>query len=258
MLFTEDGWVAGRDAGKSDIYLFAYGLDYRGALNAFYTVSGKTPLIPRWALGNWWSRYCEWATIPHRRVAHDRRLLATRVPGLDGSVQEGEDPPVCRRPRYRLVSDSHLNSTPPRWLNLRHLIDVPAEYGTGWTGYTWDKKLFPDHIQFMKDLHERNLKVSLNVHPADGVRTFETAYEEMCKALNRDSSTGVVRTLSANHSAPFANPSPFLSNRLARSSSKPISSSCITPTRMKAWTFGGWTGNRVRSPRRKGWIRCGS
>lgn len=28
-------------------------------MKAFYDLSGKTPLIPRWALGNWWSRYCE-------------------------------------------------------------------------------------------------------------------------------------------------------------------------------------------------------
>jgi alpha-glucosidase (family GH31 glycosyl hydrolase) len=59
MLFTEDGWVAPRVEGRTDVYLFAYGLDYRAALKAFHIVSGKIPLIPRWALGNWWSRYCE-------------------------------------------------------------------------------------------------------------------------------------------------------------------------------------------------------
>jgi hypothetical protein len=57
---------------------------------------------------------------------------------------------------------------------------------------SWDKKLFPDHVKFLKDLHDRGLKVSLNVHPADGVRSFETAYSDMCKAMNRDSSKQVV------------------------------------------------------------------
>jgi alpha-glucosidase (family GH31 glycosyl hydrolase) len=51
MLLTSDGWVAARDGGKSDLYLFAYGLDYRAAMKAFYTVSGKTPLVPRWGTG---------------------------------------------------------------------------------------------------------------------------------------------------------------------------------------------------------------
>lgn len=56
----------------------------------------------------------------------------------------------------------------------------------------WDKKLFPDHVGFLKDLHDRDLKVSLNVHPADGVRSFEAAYGDMCKAMNRDTDKQVV------------------------------------------------------------------
>jgi alpha-glucosidase (family GH31 glycosyl hydrolase) len=60
MLFTSDGFVAARtqDVGRSDIYIFGYGQDYREALNAYYTVSGKSPVLPRWAFGNWWSRFC--------------------------------------------------------------------------------------------------------------------------------------------------------------------------------------------------------
>lgn len=58
MVFTEDGWITGREANKTDVYLFAYGLNYREALKTFFTVSGPPPLIPRWSLGNWWSRYC--------------------------------------------------------------------------------------------------------------------------------------------------------------------------------------------------------
>ena len=61
MLFTSDGFVASRkqDVARSDIYIFGYGQDYRAALNAYYTVSGKSPVLPRWAFGNWWSRFCK-------------------------------------------------------------------------------------------------------------------------------------------------------------------------------------------------------
>jgi hypothetical protein len=38
----------------------------------------------------------------------------------------------------------------------------------------------------MKQLHDRDLKVTLNTHPADGIRAFEESYERMCKALGRD------------------------------------------------------------------------
>lgn len=38
----------------------------------------------------------------------------------------------------------------------------------------------------MKQLHDRDLKVTLNTHPADGIRAFEDSYERMCKALGKD------------------------------------------------------------------------
>ncbi|HSE69716.1 MAG TPA: glycoside hydrolase, partial [Nocardioidaceae bacterium] len=57
MLLTEDGWVAPRDSGNVDVYVFGYGRDYKEALKTFYRLTGKQPLLPRFALGNWWSRY---------------------------------------------------------------------------------------------------------------------------------------------------------------------------------------------------------
>ena len=41
----------------SDIYYFAFGKDHLGHLKAFYQLTGPVPLIPKFALGNWWSRY---------------------------------------------------------------------------------------------------------------------------------------------------------------------------------------------------------
>ena len=70
-----------------------------------------------------------------------------------------------------------------------HLVDVPPQYGTGWTGYTWNRELFPDPEAFLTALHEHGLKVALNVHPADGVRAFEEAYPRIAAALGIDPST---------------------------------------------------------------------
>ena len=47
---------------------------------------------------------------------------------------------------------------------------------SGWTGYTWNPDLFPNPNAFLDDLHRRGLAVTLNVHPADGVRGHEDAY----------------------------------------------------------------------------------
>ena len=53
-----------------------------------------------------------------------------------------------------------------------------AGQNLGWTGYTWNKKLFPDYAAFLKYLHDNNLRTSLNLHPAQGVRCHEEMFEE--------------------------------------------------------------------------------
>ena len=80
-----DGWVAPRDGSRTDLYFFGYGRDYRDAIRALYAISGPTPLLPRFALGNWWSRYrwyihwrhcCVWRGergFGHRWQHHRRR-----------------------------------------------------------------------------------------------------------------------------------------------------------------------------------------
>jgi alpha-glucosidase (family GH31 glycosyl hydrolase) len=155
-LFEDDGWVSPRTGGGIDIYVFAYGNDYGEALKAFYAVSGRQPVLPRWALGNWWSRY-------HRYSADSYLALMDRfaTEGLPFSVA---------------VVDMDWHRTD----------SVPEHYGSGWTGYSWERELFPDPERFLAELHRRGLGVTLNVHPADGVRAFEDAYPAMARALGRD------------------------------------------------------------------------
>jgi hypothetical protein len=66
----------------------------------------------------------------------------------------------------------------------------------------WDRKLFPDHVGFLKGLHDKNLKTTLNTHPADGVRAFEEQYPAMCKALGRDASTKLVSAIGPYNTVP--------------------------------------------------------
>jgi len=155
-LFEDDGWVSPRDDGGIDVYVFAYGRDYAEALDAFYALSGRPPVLPRWALGNWWSRY-------HRYSADEYLAL------MDRFDEE-------RIPFSVVVLDMD-------W----HRVDsVPERYGSGWTGYSWERELFPDPEGFLAELHRRGLRVTLNVHPADGVRAYEDAYGAMAEALGRD------------------------------------------------------------------------
>jgi alpha-glucosidase (family GH31 glycosyl hydrolase) len=159
LVLEEDGWVSPRDGSRTDLYFFGYGRDYREAVRAFYAVSGLPPVLPRYALGNWWSRF-------HRYTAQEYMDLITRFreEGIPFSVS---------------VLDID-------W----HIVDVDPKFGSGWTGYTWNRELFPHPKAFLKWLHENGLRVTLNVHPADGVRAFEEIYPQMARALGRDPESG--------------------------------------------------------------------
>lgn len=165
MLFDGDGFVASRllpKEGRVDGYLFAYGHEYRKALKAFYALSGPQPLLPRWALGNWWSRY--YAYNSHEYLS----LMDTfRERGIPLSVAV-------------IDMDWHIVNDPR----------IIAAGKTGWTGYTWNKELFSSPPEFLSSLHERKLKVALNDHPADGIQNYEDLYYDMAKALDHDTSTG--------------------------------------------------------------------
>ena len=155
-MFTDDGWVSPRAGGGTDIYVFSYGNDYADALRAFYAVSGRTPVLPRWVLGNWWSRYHAYSADSYLEL-----LDRFEAEGLPFSVA---------------VLD----------MDWHRVASVPDRYGSGWTGYSWERELFPDPEGFLAELHRRGLSVTLNVHPADGVRGFEDAYPKMAEALGRD------------------------------------------------------------------------
>ena len=154
-----DGWIEPRRKGIIDIYFFGYGHDYLACLDAFYHLCGKTPMVPRYALGNWWSRYY--------RYTQDEYLQL-----MDRFKREGI-------PFTTSVID----------MDWHRVDDVDPKYGSGWTGYSWDKQLFPDHEAFLRDLHERGLKATLNVHPRDGVRAFEDDYEAVAKRVGIDPAT---------------------------------------------------------------------
>lgn len=57
----QNGEIAKIYADGTDEYIFAYGDDYRGAVKALYLICGGVPMVPRFALGNWWSRYHDYS-----------------------------------------------------------------------------------------------------------------------------------------------------------------------------------------------------
>ncbi|MBK9128752.1 MAG: DUF5110 domain-containing protein [Phycisphaerales bacterium] len=165
LLFTEDlpgpasgaapvsawPWATPRKPrGCLDWYFFSYGRDYAQCLADFTAVAGRVPLPPRYVFGAWWSRYWPYSADELKRLVYEFRQHD--VP-LDVLV---------------IDMDWHLD---------------------GWTGYTWNPAYFPDPQGFLDWTQRHGLKVTLNLHPAEGVGRHEAAFPAFCRAVGLDPET---------------------------------------------------------------------
>ena len=155
LVLLEDGFVEPRRDDCIDLYFWAYGRDYLNALKDFYHLCGRSSMIPRYALGNWWSRFYEYSADSYRELVE--RFAAENLPFSVAVIDMD-------------------------W----HLTDIDPKYGSGWTGYSWNRKLFPEPEKFLGWLHEQNMHVTLNVHPADGIHAHEDVYPQMAEAMGVD------------------------------------------------------------------------
>lgn len=156
LLFDNDkewSWVKEREnKDGQDWYFMSYGHNYKSALKDFTVFAGKIPLPPRFTFGYWWSRYWSYSDKEFRELVNN--FHAYHIP-LDV-----------------LVVDMDWHYT---------------EKGKGgWTGWTWNRGLFPQPDKFLSYLKENNLKITLNLHPADGVASYEEKYEAVAKDMGLD------------------------------------------------------------------------
>lgn len=152
-VFDDDNCIKVKDNPHTDVYFFSYGREYFRALKDYFRLSGFPPLLPRYALGNWWSRYWKYTEETYLKLID--RFENEHIP-LSVSVIDMD------------------------W----HLTDIPSKYGSGWTGYTWNTEYFSDPERFLTKLKDRGLATTLNVHPADGIRAFESQYEQIAERLD--------------------------------------------------------------------------
>ncbi len=162
VLIDENGKFQPREGSNKDLYIFAYEKNYRETIKAFYKISSPVPLIPRFALGVWWSRYHAYTQKEYLDLM--ARFKAENIPLTVATVD----------------MDWH-------WVK-----DIDKKFGVnygGWTGYSWNTELFPNYKEFLRKLKEDNLHITLNLHPADGVHAYEDMYEDMAKAVGMNPKT---------------------------------------------------------------------
>src|SRR5690606_7263577 len=107
--------------------------------------------------GNWWSRY--WAYTQDELTA------------LLNDFERHEIPlSVCI-----IDMDWHITKT--------------GNTSIGWTGYTWNRDLFPDPQGMIDFIHAKGLRTALNLHPAEGIHPHEAQYPEMARRMGIDPAT---------------------------------------------------------------------
>lgn len=140
-------WVAQRtDPNSLDWYFLGYGHDYKKALGDFTKIAGKMPLPPLYVFGYWYSKYQRYTEQDMRDIVNE---IQTRDIPMDVLV---------------IDMDWHRNGKTGSTAN------------TEWTGWSWNKELFPDPEGFLSWLHSKNLNTTLNLHPADGIFPQEDNY----------------------------------------------------------------------------------
>ncbi len=145
-IYKDNKWVK-RDSLGIDIYLFMYGNDFYLALQDYFKLTGVPPMIPRYALGNWWCRDLDYT---------DEDILA-----VVNNFSKRETPISV------LLLDKawHIRETPDK-----RILD---------TGYTFNKKLIPEPEALIKQLHDKNIRVGVQYDPTNGIFPHEEHYQEL-------------------------------------------------------------------------------
>lgn len=173
-VLEKDGFFIERPKGNFDVYFIANGKNFRKGLKEFYQISGNPPLIPRYALGNWWSRFWTYKDYEYLNLMDEfeHRKIPLSVAVLDMD-----------------------------W----HKTNIPQELGSGWTGYSWNRELIKDPKNFLNELHTRGLVTTLNLHPALGIRAHEDCYNEVAEFMGVKNNETIVFDLTNKsfHSAYF-------------------------------------------------------
>jgi alpha-glucosidase (family GH31 glycosyl hydrolase) len=152
MIIDDDGVFVPRQVESFDIYLFVYLNDFSKCLEDYYKITGYTPLLPRYALGNWWYR--------NYKYGDDK---------LDDLIVKFKE-----------------NKIPISSIILNHDWHVRNEKKNVNTGFTFNTSIFSNPKETINKLHQNGIKVGLTVNPFEGFTNVDSIYSETVKYLLPD------------------------------------------------------------------------
>ena len=170
-LYSLDGMVSFEDGGNYrigadgslvepikdniDIYVFIYKVDFGLCVQDYFKLTGLPALIPRYALGNWWSRDKAYNEHDILKLVEkfERREIPLSIVLFD--------------------KDWHIREVG----ETKNLV----------SGFTFNKTLLPDPKGLLDNLHSKGIRVGVSIDPTYGIYPHEECYPEVKQFLEYQS-----------------------------------------------------------------------
>lgn len=153
-VLLENGEEELRNNNEIDLYLFMYNNDFASCLKDYYLLTGYPALIPRYALGLWWSK----------NTIYDDMSLKNLV----DEFEENKIPLSV----LLLDKDWHKRVT----VGNKHLK----------TGFSFNNEYFKAPSEMIKYLHAKGIRLGLNINPIEGIYPIEDNYDKVLHYLKAD------------------------------------------------------------------------
>ncbi|MBR3198565.1 MAG: DUF5110 domain-containing protein [Bacilli bacterium] len=153
-ILNEDGTVTQNYEVRIDTYLFMYNDDFEEALKDYYKITGFPALVPRYALGNWWSS----------NEDYDDLKLKMLVDNF-----EKEEVPLSL-----LILDKDWHKRKKRGKEFLK------------TGFTFNKDYFKNPKAMIDYLHKKKIRLGLSINPLEGINEENDHYNEAIKYIKPD------------------------------------------------------------------------
>lgn len=155
-VIMEDGTLENALPNHLDIYVFMYDRDFKQALFDYFKMTGAPALLPRYALGNWWSRNIEYDDKSVMELLHnfEKKKIPLSVLVFD--------------------HDWHIR-------NIGDYKDLK-------TGFTFNSKLFANPQNMIYEFHRRGVRIGLCVNPMNGIYAHEQYYKQASEYLQAQNS----------------------------------------------------------------------
>lgn len=152
LVIEDGGTLTERTTKGIDIYAFFYLKDFALCLKDYFGLTGFPSLVPRYALGNWWSR----------NVSYDEKQV-------EELVQEFDD-----------------NDIPLSILLLNKDWHKQEEKNKKYAGFSFQPDRFPKPEGMVQFLHSKGIRLGLTLNGFDSIYDYENNYSKVIEYLRAD------------------------------------------------------------------------